>query len=717
MFASSMPGEFPPPPPRACFGRDELIGEIVGLAENLAPIALIGAGGIGKTSIALTVLHHDRIKQRFGNNRRFIRCDQISTSCTHFLSRLSKAIGAGVANPEDITSLRPFLSSREMVIVLDNAESILDPRGTGAREIYGVVEELGRFDNICLCITTRISTIPPGCKTFNIPTLTIEAARDAFYCIYENNRRPDLDDILKQLDFHPLLVTLLATAAHQNGWNNDELAREWKQQRMDVLQTEHSRSFADTIELSLASPTFRELGPDARGLLEVIAFFPQGINENNIDWLFPTKHIFCRLPSTLPKRKDIFNKFCILSLTYRNDGFITMSAPLRDYFRPKDPESSRLLRITKNCYFNRMSARIDPDKPGFEAAQWITSEDANVEHLLDVLTTKDASSNNVWRVCRYFIQYLRWHKPRLVMLGPRIEALPDYHRSKPKCLSELAALFGSVGNHAECKRLLVHVLELWKWRRNDFMVADTLGLLAEANQYLGRHKEGIQQTEAAVELFKRLNVKSAQGQSTQQLARLLYGDKQFDAAEEAASQAINLLPDKGDQFTVCQCYRLLGDIHHSKGEAENAINHFKTALRIASSFNWRCQQFWIHRSLAELFFGSDRSDVAHAHIESAKSHATNDPYCLGRATELQARFLCKESRFEEAKCEALRAAEDYEKVGATKDMRRCRTLLLDIDAGLRVHIISSEVDSDGKLLETVQLPVPINPSFLARGTE
>jgi len=145
---------------------------------------------------------------------------------------------------------------------------------------------------------------------------------------------------------------------------------------------------------------FKELGPEARALLEIVAFFPQGVDKNNLDWLFPA----------IPNRTDIFDNFCILSLAYRSNGFITMLAPLRDHLSPKDQKASRLLRAIKECYFTRLSFYTGPNEPDYRESRWITSEDVNVEHLLDVFTAIGANSDRVWNACGFFLVHLFWHK-------------------------------------------------------------------------------------------------------------------------------------------------------------------------------------------------------------------------------------------------------------------------------------------------------------------
>ena len=649
-----------------------MIEEIVDFTERFTPIALVGAGGIGKTSVALTVLHDDRIQRRFGANRRFIRCDKFPPSLANFLRRLSKAIGAGIENPEDLASLRPFLSSKDMFIVLDNAESVLDPHVTSAEDIYAAVEELSQLGNICLCITSRISTFPPNLEWLDIPTLSKEAACDTFHRIYRRGEHSDLtNNILEQLDFHPLSITILATVAHHNRWDTDRLAREWDEHRTDMLRTDHNKGLAATIGLSLSSLMFQELGPDARDLLGIVAFFPQGVDENNIEWLFPT----------ITGRKNIFDKFCVLSLAYRSDDFITMLVPIRGHLSPKDPTSAPLLCSTKERYFSRLSVYVEPGRPGFEEARWITSEDVNVEHLLDVFTAIDVTSDDVWSACCNFMIHLFWHKARLVTLGRKIEALPDDHPSKLECILRLSLLFQTVGNFPECKRLLTHALGLSREQGNDYQLARILGELSAVHSRMDLFKEGIQLAKEASEIYGRLGGPVEQAKSSMFLAQSFLDNKRPDAAEEAASRAINLFSEKGEQFMVCKCQHLLGVIYQSKGETEKAVHHCEVALGIASLFNQFNTLVWIRFTLAQLLFSEGKFDEAHAHVEHAKLHATdgNDGYLLAHAMELQAWIWYGQDRLGEAKSGALCAVDAFEKFGAAKDVESVMELLRQID--------------------------------------
>jgi tetratricopeptide (TPR) repeat protein len=360
-----------------------------------------------------------------------------------------------------------------------------------------------------------------------------------------------------------------------------------------------------------------------------------------------------------------------------------MLAPIRDYLSPQDPRSSPLLCTTGDRYFSRLSVDVCPGQPGFEEARWIVLEDVNVEHLLDVFTSFDQTRDDIWDTCSCFIQHLVWHKQRQTILGPKIEALPDDHPSKPTCLSQLSWLFDQMGNHVERKRLITHTLELERQRGDKAQVARTLRDLSDANWYLGLHEEGIRQAKEALEIFERINDTNGQAQSLERLARSLMDDKQFDAAENAASRAINLLSEKDQEFTLCSLHRVLGEIHQSKGEKEKAIHGFKKAIRIASAFNWRGQLFCNHHDLANLFCREGEFDDANTHIEQANLYAVDNTYWQGCTMFLQAKVWFMQHRLEDAQLEALRALEIYEKHGDERSSGYCRNLLQLVEKAMK----------------------------------
>lgn len=146
----------------------------------------------------------------------------------------------------------------------------------------------------------------------------------------------------------------------------------------------------------------------------------------------------------------------------------------------------------------------------------------------------------------------------------------------------------------------------------------------------------IRETKEALGIFERNGQVKGQAQCWNDLASLLFGDGQLNAAEKAAFRAIDLLTEKGQELLVCDPHQILGMIYRRKDEKNKAVRHFETTLGIVSPFNNHDELFWIHHDLADLFYDKGEFDDAYyAHIERANSHAVDDAYKRGRVVKIQ----------------------------------------------------------------------------------
>jgi tetratricopeptide (TPR) repeat protein len=406
---------------------------------------------------------------------------------------------------------------------------------------------------------------------------------------------------------------------------------------------------------------FQRFGSYARELLGVVAFYPQGVDEKNLDWFFPI----------IPQRAKVFDKFCILSLAYRSEGFVKMLAPLRDYLSPKDPLSSLLLRMTKDFYFSRLTVLPNLDDPSFAETRWIMSEDVNVEHLLDILTSIDANSAEVLYFCCAFMCHIGCHKPRLLTLGPKIELLPDDHPLKLSCMLNLSKLITSIGNSSKSKQLLTHTLKLSRDRGDSRVVVQALRLLSNANQLLGFYEEGIGQVMEAINICNQLQDATIKMQCLIQLAGLFFDRGLLDAAGEIASRAIPFLKND-EQYNLCEVHTLLGRVYGFKRNPKKAIEHFMVSLAITSSRGWHSQTALVHSFLGVVLSDAGMFDDAGTHLELARSHAVNNQLESVHTIKLQAYIWFKQHRFEEAESEYLRALDAYERLGDITNASECR---------------------------------------------
>ncbi|KAG6876391.1 hypothetical protein C0993_003470, partial [Termitomyces sp. T159_Od127] len=437
---------------RVFVGRDGLVQRTTETLLGVHHVALIGPGGIGKSSVARAVLNDEAITSKFQNRRFFARFDDMDASQINlgtFLDRIARALGSSTsANVHDLIS--KALSTSDTLLVLDNAETFLDAPVDAGR-IADAIDGFGARLNVAILITTRTTVLPPNIDwvRLRVPVLEESAACEAFKAYYPSIETPILIKLLAAVDFHPLSINLLAQAAVQNEWSSQDLMTAWDRQRAALLEAGDGKvqSLAITIETSLNSPSFCELGDTAHHLLHIIAFLPQGISKTRLTSIFPA----------IEKIDICADALCKQSLAYLNGDFITLLAPIRLYITSHyNGNPNPFLEQVRSHYVAHVSD-----------SKIVAQDNVNIEHVLTHWLKASGDPADVLFSTAQFILTLTHYCCRSVSLHPVVSALKI---SKSRLQFSIRTLIFQKSTiiHAKshCLLAISHLLH-WTGQRNE----------------------------------------------------------------------------------------------------------------------------------------------------------------------------------------------------------------------------------------------------------
>ncbi|KAJ7111965.1 hypothetical protein C8R44DRAFT_856537 [Mycena epipterygia] len=333
-----------PTSPKIFHGRESELRDVINILRRDSPrMAILGTGGIGKTSLATAALHHPEIMSRF-TNRYFISCDSAVTS-SDLVSIAASNLSLEPSRNLAKVVAHHLSSGPPSLLVFDNFETPWEPVD-GRAEVENFLSLLADVPHVALLITMR-GAERPGKVQWTRPflpplmPLTHTAARQTFIDIAdETHDESEMDELLRLTDNLPLAVSLVANVACSEGCAT-ALAR-WKYESTALLSDGYDKrsNLEISIMLSLSSPRILS-SPDAQDLLSLMSLLSDGISDTDL--------LQSKLP--IPDIRKCKTALVRTSLAYLDHaGRLRVLAPIREYVRGAQPPSPVLVRPLRRHY-------------------------------------------------------------------------------------------------------------------------------------------------------------------------------------------------------------------------------------------------------------------------------------------------------------------------------------------------------------------------------
>ncbi|KAJ7218194.1 hypothetical protein C8J57DRAFT_1598276 [Mycena rebaudengoi] len=269
--------------PKIFHGRESELQDVVNvLMQDFAHIAILGVGGMGKTSLATAALHNPHVETKY-SHRYFIPCHS-SPTCTELAVTIADHIGLEKGSNMAKKVAHYFIHASPSLLVLDNLETPWEPLSSRS-EVEEFLSLLTDVPHLGLMITLRGAEHPSKVKwtrPFLAPLkpLSNVAARQTFIEVAdEGHDDASIKELLELTGNLPLAVSLIASIANSEGCAK-ALSR-WKLESTRMLSDGYDQRSSLDISIML-SYTSSRMTPGAQELLSILSMLPDGLADANL---------------------------------------------------------------------------------------------------------------------------------------------------------------------------------------------------------------------------------------------------------------------------------------------------------------------------------------------------------------------------------------------------------------------------------------------------
>jgi ankyrin repeat protein/tetratricopeptide (TPR) repeat protein len=580
------------------------------LQDRSRPLLIHGPPGIGKSKLALALLHDDLVVRKFGRMRYQLRCDAFKTA-----KDVVAAMGLewfGWTPSETIEGeVVAELKRGECAIVIDNFET---PYRADTAACDTLLQRLLGVEELWLIVGVQGSDSPIGLRwaePIQPQRLGFEDASRLFCEISRNPshaRDPLLRGLLNELDGVPHAIQLLAAQA-EGEENLQGLAIRWRKEKTKLLQRggDHTREtdIEAAYEFAIASPAL-EGGP--RQLLRILACLPAGFPEGDIEQILVSDTLF----RTLKEVKRA-------ALVFKEVGRLRMLAPLREYVLRAHEASTAELALAHG-YFLEIAVRGNElgGTGSNEIIKRFTNEYANVQWAVDwAITNSDPRAINAALGLAQFIRFRGLRDWDVLQRAQNLARARGDVLGDAQCGALLARIALTRNQYEDAHRDAEASRQHYVAAGDRLGEADCIRTLAIVALRRDELVDAVRYTQNAADLYRELNNLRGQADCLVDFAEIARRKDELDEAVRLAQEALSMYHKAGNELGRANSLSTLWLVAWQKSQTDESLLPLREALSIYRDIGFKKSEAWCVAQLARVAVSASQHEQAREQFQEA----------------------------------------------------------------------------------------------------